>query len=162
MLLCVCCQADARLQSAGRQPRLQASAEVVAHHGQQRRSAEPHGTRLGVGRRLRFKPRLGERLAAAQRVADQRGGQPHRAAEHHQRIPRDDPERRSVNRKHIATRRAPRDPSPRAHRAAAGHQDDTETRCGVQRNRSHEHDGALNRRDGCMEDVARRETEHFF
>lgn len=99
-----CCQADTCIQSAGSRRWLQTSSENVTIHSAEQHAAERPGSQLCVGQHRQFKPGLRERLTAAPSGAEQRGGKPHRAVQHHQWIHPGRHTWRSIIRKHIATR----------------------------------------------------------
>lgn len=99
-----CCQADTCIQSPGGQRWLQTSSEDVTIDSSEQHAAEHHGSYLCVWQHRQFKPTPGERLPAAEGGAEQRGGKPHRAVKHHQRIHCSHHTRCSIIRKHIATR----------------------------------------------------------
>lgn len=99
-----CCQADTCIQSPGSQRWLQTSTEGDTVHGSEQHATEPHGNRLCVGRGRQFKPGLGKRLPAAPGGVEQRGGKPHRAVQHHQRLHCGHHTRHSITGKHIAPR----------------------------------------------------------
>lgn len=100
----LCCQVDTWIPGPGSQSQLQTSSQDVTIHSSQQHPAEPRGHPLCVGKHLQLKPHLGELLAAAPGGAEQLGGKPHGAVEHHQWIQWNRHERFYISRKHIATR----------------------------------------------------------
>ena len=103
-LFCLFPQADTCIQSPGGQRRLQTSSEVVTVHSSEQHAAEHHGNQLCVGQHGQFKPSLRGQLPAAQGGAEQRGGEPHRAVQHQQRIHCCHHTRCPIIRKHITAR----------------------------------------------------------
>lgn len=97
-----CCQADTRIQGLG--SRFQTSSEDDTIHRSEQHAAEQHGSGLRVRQHRQLKPNLREQLPASQGWAEQRGGKPHRAVQHHQRIHCGHHTRCPLIGKHIATK----------------------------------------------------------